>query len=177
MYDHTSSKIANHQIRRQAIHKIGCQYGDCIYAHLMNWKCIPNCRWFIHHCTTVKLYCWGLKCKYRSNFKKEMCTRNGMLRFHIFLVLYCEADVRNLQYLSGETSQYTTCTPFTITRHGEWGNHTYTQTSQRDFTKIEIAHCTPYTNKTCSKQPTQRSIVEKKVMPCIVFMNVYLDIL
>ena len=30
MYDHTFSKLANHQSRHQATHKVGCQPGDCI---------------------------------------------------------------------------------------------------------------------------------------------------
>ena len=30
MYDHTFSKLANHQIKREATHKVGCQPGDCI---------------------------------------------------------------------------------------------------------------------------------------------------
>ena len=28
MYDHAFSKLANHQIRHQAAHKVGCQPGD-----------------------------------------------------------------------------------------------------------------------------------------------------
>ena len=32
MYDHTFSKIANHQIRHQATYKVGCQPGDCIWS-------------------------------------------------------------------------------------------------------------------------------------------------
>ena len=31
MYDHTFSKLANHQIRHQATNKVGCQPGDCIW--------------------------------------------------------------------------------------------------------------------------------------------------
>ena len=31
MYDQTFSKLANHQIRHQAAHKVGCQSGDCIW--------------------------------------------------------------------------------------------------------------------------------------------------
>ena len=33
MYDHTFSKLANHLIRYQATHKVGCRPGDCIYGH------------------------------------------------------------------------------------------------------------------------------------------------
>ena len=29
--DHTLSKLANHQIRQQATHKVGCQPGKCIW--------------------------------------------------------------------------------------------------------------------------------------------------
>ena len=32
MYDHTFSKLANHQIRHQDTHKQGCQSGDCIWS-------------------------------------------------------------------------------------------------------------------------------------------------
>ena len=32
MYDHVFSKLANHQIRHQATHKVGCQPGDCIWS-------------------------------------------------------------------------------------------------------------------------------------------------
>ena len=32
MYDHTFSKLTNHQIRHQATHKVGCQPGDCIWS-------------------------------------------------------------------------------------------------------------------------------------------------
>ena len=32
MYDHTLSKLANHQIRHQATHKVGCQLGDFIWS-------------------------------------------------------------------------------------------------------------------------------------------------
>ena len=32
MYDHTFSKLANHQIRHQAKHKVGCQPGDYIWS-------------------------------------------------------------------------------------------------------------------------------------------------
>ena len=32
MYDHTFSKLAIHQIRHQATHKVGCQPGDCIWS-------------------------------------------------------------------------------------------------------------------------------------------------
>ena len=32
MYDHTFSKLANHQIRHQATHKVGCQPGACIWS-------------------------------------------------------------------------------------------------------------------------------------------------
>ena len=32
MHDHTSSKLANHQIRHQATHKVGCRPGDCIWS-------------------------------------------------------------------------------------------------------------------------------------------------
>ena len=32
MYDHTFSKLANHQIRHQATHKVGCLPGDCIWS-------------------------------------------------------------------------------------------------------------------------------------------------
>ena len=30
MYDHTFSKLANHQIRHQITHKVGCQPDDCM---------------------------------------------------------------------------------------------------------------------------------------------------
>ena len=32
MHDHTFSKLANHQIRHQATHKVGCQSGDCAWS-------------------------------------------------------------------------------------------------------------------------------------------------
>ena len=32
MYEHTLSKLANHQIRHQATFKVGCQPGDCIWS-------------------------------------------------------------------------------------------------------------------------------------------------
>ena len=32
MYDHTFSKLANHQIRHQATLEVGCQPGDCIWS-------------------------------------------------------------------------------------------------------------------------------------------------
>ena len=32
MYGHTFLKLANHQIRHQATHKVGCQTGDCIWS-------------------------------------------------------------------------------------------------------------------------------------------------
>ena len=32
MYDHTFSRLANHQIRIQAVNKVGCQPGDCIWS-------------------------------------------------------------------------------------------------------------------------------------------------
>ena len=32
MCDHTFSKLANHQIRHLATHKVGCQPGDCIWS-------------------------------------------------------------------------------------------------------------------------------------------------
>ena len=32
MYDHTCSELANHQIRHQATHKVGCLPGDCIWS-------------------------------------------------------------------------------------------------------------------------------------------------
>ena len=32
MYDHPFSKLANHQIRHQATHKVGCQPGACIWS-------------------------------------------------------------------------------------------------------------------------------------------------
>ena len=34
MYDHTYSTLANHQIKHQATHKVGCQPGDCIWSIL-----------------------------------------------------------------------------------------------------------------------------------------------
>ena len=33
MFDHTFSKLANHQIRNQATHKVGCHLGD---LHMVN---------------------------------------------------------------------------------------------------------------------------------------------
>ena len=38
-YDHTFSKLANHQIRHQATHKVGCQLGDCIWS-LYSGDCV-----------------------------------------------------------------------------------------------------------------------------------------
>ena len=32
MYDHNFPKLANHQTRHQATHKVGCQPGDCIWS-------------------------------------------------------------------------------------------------------------------------------------------------
>ena len=32
MYDHTFSKLANHQIKHQTTHKVGCQPGDCMWS-------------------------------------------------------------------------------------------------------------------------------------------------
>ena len=32
MYDHTFSKLANHQIKHQVKHKVGCQPGDYIWT-------------------------------------------------------------------------------------------------------------------------------------------------
>ena len=32
MYDHTFSRLANHQVRHQATHKVGCHPGDCIWS-------------------------------------------------------------------------------------------------------------------------------------------------
>ena len=32
MYDHTFSKIANHQIKPWATHIVGCQPGDCVWS-------------------------------------------------------------------------------------------------------------------------------------------------
>ena len=39
--DHTSSELANHQIRHQATHKVGCQPGDCIWLlQSSSWVCM-----------------------------------------------------------------------------------------------------------------------------------------
>ena len=32
MHDHTFSKLAHHQIRHQATHKLECQPGDCMWS-------------------------------------------------------------------------------------------------------------------------------------------------
>ena len=44
MYDHAFSKFANHQIRDQATHKVGCQHGDCLWSLMLlrgfMWVCM-----------------------------------------------------------------------------------------------------------------------------------------
>ena len=43
MYDHTFSKLANHHIRHQATHTMGCELGDCIYFNIPQgsvWVCM-----------------------------------------------------------------------------------------------------------------------------------------
>ena len=42
MYDHTFSKLANHQIRHQAthVHKVGCQAGHLNLPQGFVWLCI-----------------------------------------------------------------------------------------------------------------------------------------
>ena len=46
IYDHTFSKLTNHQIRNQATHKVGCQPGDCILHFSLSTGqdkgCLPN---------------------------------------------------------------------------------------------------------------------------------------
>ena len=37
MYDHTFSKLANHWIRHQATHKVGCQHGDCLLVYVSTY--------------------------------------------------------------------------------------------------------------------------------------------
>ena len=37
MYGHSVSKLANHQIRHQATHKVGCQPGDCMFTLIFLW--------------------------------------------------------------------------------------------------------------------------------------------
>ena len=40
IYDHAFSKIANHQIRHETTHKVGCQFGDSLWSFivfLMGW--------------------------------------------------------------------------------------------------------------------------------------------
>ena len=32
MYDHAFSKLASHQIKHQATHKVDCQPGDCMWS-------------------------------------------------------------------------------------------------------------------------------------------------
>ena len=42
MYEHNFSKVANHHIRYQARHKVGCQPGDCIWPLWFKHSLFPK---------------------------------------------------------------------------------------------------------------------------------------
>ena len=44
MYGDTCYELANHQIRHQTTHKVGCPPGDCIYGHFnLPWGIVWVC--------------------------------------------------------------------------------------------------------------------------------------